>query len=101
MPRADRPGSIVPNFVPDPSLLCPCLDNQNLPALRRPPPHLPQLTPSPPRLALHLGVLAPDTLEAREKALDRAPDGGAALEHGSAPGHPGQVQGGPGNHLLL
>ena len=69
--------------------------------LYQPTPDLPQRTPSPPRLALHLEVLAPDTLEAREKALDRAPDGGAALEQGSAPGHPGQVQGGPGNHLLL
>ena len=39
--------------------------------------------------------------EAREKALDRAPDGGATLEQGSAPGCLGEVRGGPGNHLLL
>lgn len=61
----------------------------------QPTPHLPSSSSPPSRCP------APDTLEARKKALDRAPDvGSAALEQGSAPGRPGQMRGGPGNHLL-
>ena len=60
-------GPLFPTLCP--ALLCCALPGQPAPAgfsvaaLYQPTPHLPQRTPSPPCLALHLGVLAPDTLK--------------------------------------
>lgn len=100
VPRLNRPRSTVPTLCPTLLLLCPCLDNQHLLAHGGRPlpthPHLPSSS-SPPS-----GVLAPDTLEAKKKALDRAPDGSAALEQRFSSRAPRpEIRGGPGNHLLL
>ena len=62
-------GPLFPTLCP--ALLCcgPAWTTSKSPAgfsvaaLYQPTPHLPQRTPSPPCLALHLGVLAPDTLK--------------------------------------
>ena len=105
--RPNRPGSTVPNFVPGPSLLWPCLDNQQKPFWLfggRPRPTHPTPAPTDPQSSLSSPPprsLGTRHSEAREKALDRAPDGGATLEQGSAPGRLDEVRGGPGNHLLL